>query len=395
MENKILQVGLLTADAQRAETVAQQVRRLNWQFTPVVGVKLSYEALQRQRPDLMLIDLDTPNALMLFAEASRILPDVPLLALTTPQHFNRLREVMEAGAADFVVFPTEASELALVAQRVAKQPHQPASVPRKNSRMIAVTSLRGGVGRSTLATNLAIALRQRLTSEVILAEVHHNLSQLSLMLNLHPRHSLQTLSNVIVDHDIVEGVLQLHGSGIRLLAAPSDLSQLVDLSIENWQHILSLLLELAPYVVVDTVAIADAVLSEVLTHADEIIIMLQPDIFSLRSTLSLLETLRGEPAIHGRIHLVLNRADIRGGLDEAVIEKQLNQKLAISMPDDAPLATYALNRGVPFIGSHPQSLLSRRINALVDLVADQVGTATNGQTSRLQKGLIPFLNILK
>jgi pilus assembly protein CpaE len=395
MENKILHVGMVTTDAQRADMVAQQVRKLNWQFTPVVGVKLSHEALLRRRPDLMLIDLDAPNAMLLFSEAGRILPGVPLLALATPQHFNRLREVMEAGAADFVVFPPEASELALVAQRVAQQTRQPAPTSRKSSRMIAVTSLRGGVGRSTLATNLAIALRQRLTSEVILAEAHHNLSQLSLMLNLHPRHSLQTLNNMIVDRDIVEGVLQLHGSGIRLLAAPADLSQLVDLSVEHWQHILSLLLELAPYVVVDTIGIADAVLSEVLTHADEIIVMLQPDIFSLRSTLSLLEILQGEAAVRGRIHLVLNRADIRGGLDEAVIEKQLNQKLAISIPDDAPLATYALNRGVPFIGSHPQSLLSRRINTLVDLVADQVGAVTNEQTPRLQKGLIPFLNILK
>jgi pilus assembly protein CpaE len=103
-----------------------------------------------------------------------------------------------------------------------------------------------------------------------------------------------------------------------------------------------------------------------LIHADEIVVVLNPDLVSLRNAAALLKLIATSDDVRGRTHVVLNRAGLGGGLDEATIRKQLGQELAAVLPEDPSLATYALNRGVPFIVSHPRALLSRRIEGLLD-----------------------------
>lgn len=399
MENKPLRLGMITNDPQRAESVAQQVMRLGWQLMPQIGQSATPDWLRQHKLDLILVDLELPTALALFKEFTRSLPGTPLLALAMPQHFAKLQEAMVAGATDFMAFPVEPTQLMITAQRVLQGMMQVRSGPpmkRQTGKLIAVASLRGGVGRSTIAANLAITMRQRLGADVILAETHLLLSHLTLMLNLHPRHTLASLANIEIDRDIIQSVLQAHSSGIRLLAAPTDLAQIVELPSQTWQTILALLTDMAPFVIADTASAADDVLSEILTHADDIVLVMGPDILSLRNTFNLLDTLRSEANIHARFHIVLNREGLRGGLDIAVIEKQLGQKLAVTIPDDTPLATYALNRGVPFVGSHPQSLLSRRINLLADQITQYTQIPMNPtEKARSAKPFQSIMSMLK
>lgn len=401
MENKPLRLGLITNDAERAENVAQQVARLGWQLIPQIGQAVKPDWLQQHRLDLLLVDLDLPLALTLFKDFGATYPGVPLLALAMPQHFSKLQEAMLAGATDFIAYPVEPTNLTITVQRALQgtvKMHLPAPLmtQRQGGKLIAIASIRGGVGRSTIAANLAIALRQKAGMDVILAETHLLLSHLTLMLNIHPRHTLASLANVEIDRDIIQGVLQAHSSGIRILAAPTELAQIVDLPTQTWQTVLPLLMNMASYVIADTAAAADDTLSEILTSADEIVLVMTPDILSLRNTFNLIDTLRTETNVRARLHVVLNREGVRGGLDVGVIEKQLGQKIAISIPDDTPLATYALNRGVPFIGSHPQSLLSRRINALADLLVQQNRPVANApEKGRASKPLQSLMGMLK
>jgi pilus assembly protein CpaE len=335
-------------------------------------------------------------------------PAIPLVVLATPQRIVELQDALLAGAVDFVAFPLDQRQFIATLERARRggtrathaRTHQSTAIvpthhaapPRQKSKTIVVTSLKGGVGRSTIAANLAIGLRQRTGKDVILVEAHHSLGHLALILNLYPRHTISTLDEEPnLDLDLVQGLLQHHGSGVRLLSAPLDPSDMVELSTETWMSALQILGELADYVVVDTSSTADALLSEILTIADDILMVTGADIASLRDARILLQSLRHENIVEGQIHLILNRAGTQGGLDERVVHDQLKESVVASLPEDSALVTFAFNRGVPFIMSHPRALITRRFQGLVERVASVNGAAVPAAVAEKKSSLFSFM----
>jgi pilus assembly protein CpaE len=104
----------------------------------------------------------------------------------------------------------------------------------------------------------------------------------------------------------------------------------------------------------------------------------------------LLQTLDAESNVHGRTHVVINRAGVRGGIPEAACAKQVGEEIAIALPDDAALATFALNRGVPYILSHPRSILSRKVQELVSKLFDVKAAPTPAPASKEGRKLFSF-----
>ncbi len=386
-----LHLAIITNDHFRADTLAQMAHDFMWKLDPCIGHPNPREWLRRKPVDLALVDLDLPNAIPLLSDLAAVLPHVPLLAVVTPQHLVQLQEALTNGAAGFVAFPAEPLQFMAAVQRAVQSGAQ--RMAKRRGRIIAVAGLKGGIGRSTLAANLAVALRQRVDEEVILFEAHHGLSDLALMLNLLPRHTLNSLAHEAnLDQDLVEGLLQEHSSRIKALLAPSDPTQLVELPVEIWHRLLEILPDLAPYVVVDTAAVADTVLSEVLTQADDVLVVTGPDLASLRAAVALLNSLDEEPNVHARPHVVLNRAGVRGGVSEEASCEQVGQPIVAALPDDPSLATFALNRGVPFVLSHPRSILTKEMVRLLEHAVDLDPAQRRGQAKQAKsRGRLPSL----
>jgi pilus assembly protein CpaE len=381
--DQMLHLALITNNNLRAQDIAAVASGFQWQLEAAVGQAHPVAWVRRLQPNVLLVDLDVPNAIGLMREIVAAVPQVTVLALVTPQHLVELQEALMAGASSFIAFPIEPNQFTTTILR-ATQEAPKREVQTKRGQLVAVVGLKGGVGRTTLAVNMAVALRQRTESDVILLEAHHGLSDIALNLNLLPRHTLATLAEEEnIDIDVLQGHLQSHASKVKILAAPAELSHLVELPVERWKAILTQLTGLAPYVLVDTSAVTDAVLSEVLTLADDIIVMTGPDLAGLRSAVVLLQTLDAESNVHARTHVVINRAGLRGGISEAACAKQIGETIAVALPDDSAMATFALNRGVPFVLSHPRSILSRKVQALVGKIFDLKDSPKSaGQSSR-------------
>lgn len=174
------------------------------------------------------------------------------------------------------------------------------------------------------------------------------------MLHLHPQRTLATIEDErTIDYDIIRGYLQQHTSGVNVLCAPTEVDDMLELMPDTWNHLLDTTSSLSPHMIVDTSSAADGALTEVLMRADEILIVADPDIASLRSATALYKNVFAEPAIGGQIHMIINRVGVNGGLDEKTIQKQLGQETVVSLPYDPALTTYAMNRGIPFVQSHP------------------------------------------
>ncbi len=359
-------IAFITDDAYRAEIVSDVTRNTGWQLVQTVGNRNPGAWLQNEQVDVVLIDLDITGAVVQLTQLAAAHPSLPLIALATPHHLVELQDALLAGAKAFIPFPLNEQQFVATVLRVAHQEDSEPVAPHGQNQVIAVAGLKGGVGRSTVALNLAVALKQAQSTDVILLEAHHGLSDISVMASLHPNRTLAHIASAgQIDRDIVAGSLHSHSSGVKILAAPTAASDLVELPLDSWHQLLEELTALAPTVIIDTSADPNGLLSEVLTFASDIVIVAEPHMTSLNGAHGLLQSLRDEN-VRTETHLIINRSGLSGSINTSAICKRLELPVLAELPDDAPLVTYAINRGVPIVTSHPRSAMSRCIEKVAD-----------------------------
>jgi len=233
---------------------------------------------------------------------------------------------------------------------------------------------------------------------VVLVDADFAAPALDVALNLYQERNISDLLPRLsrLDEDLVSSVLASHVSGIRILLAPppGDLSS--PITLPQVQQVLARLKRMFPWVVVDLGLPLDETAFAFLDGADRIVMTVLPEMVGLRNTRLMLDQLheRGYPA--DKVWLVLNRATVPGGISAKDIGDRLRVQVRHKIPDDQPLATHSVNRGVPMVMSHRRSAVARAIRQLARMLADDLGQemkpaamgeeAQGGLMDRLRRG---------
>jgi len=315
-------------------------------------------------PHVILVDSDQAGANptnVILALTNR-LPAVPVLALVGTTAIDLARQAVLAGARGFVTKPILAEDL-LAALRQVLTPRGALTEAAETAagRVVVFCAPKGGTGRTTLAINTAVALRQLTNGPVVLTDADYAAPAVDVALNLVAQKNIADLLPRLsrLDADLVSSILAHHASGIRVLLAPPPADLSSPISLPQVQQVLVWLKRMFPWVIVDLGLPLDDTAFAFLDGADRIIMSVLPELVGLRNTRLMLEqlNLRGYP--DEKVWLVLNRATMRGGVPVADIEERLHVPVRYRIPDDQPLATHTINRGVPLVMSHPNSALAR------------------------------------
>jgi pilus assembly protein CpaE len=242
---------------------------------------------------------------------------------------------------------------------------------------VVVTSPKGGVGTTTVATNLAVGLRQISNTKIVLADFGLQFGDVGVLMNIWARNTMQELfaNPDDIDDTMLNGVLQQHNSGVQVLLAPNTPEAAGELDQQTLTIILDRLLERFNYVVCDTWSFLDEITETLLAQADEVLVVTTPEVPSLKNTKSFLEHIEAQNLVRGRITLVLNRFPSVNGISLQDVQKHLRHPVGANIPSEGQFVTHSVNRGIPVVASHPQTWVAQSMLKLAAYVTgDEVST---------------------
>lgn len=277
---------------------------------------------------------------------------------------------MREGAQEFLDQAELAQELAAAIERLKVE-----ESGQRQARTIALVSPSGGTGCSTLAVNLATVLAQQ-GGGCVLLDLETEFGDLASLLDLKPVHTSADLCRNVtrIDRSLFEKSLVRHGSGLLLLAAPTQISDATHITWEGIRQVLSLANDLAPYVVADMSHSFLETMAPALAHADHILLVVRLDFTSLRNARRVLEHLEHEGTTRDRVRVVANRYGRPGELTASEAQTALGFQIPHFVLDDPKNVNRANNQGMPVVQYAPSAKCSRQLTDLALSLIAREGT---------------------
>jgi pilus assembly protein CpaE len=393
----------------------------------VVGVAgTGREAIQSARelqPHIIMMDINMPD-IDGIAAVEAIMHEsatTQVIMMSVQSEADYLRRSMLAGARDFLTKPFTGEDLVSTIRRVHRmgqsraaaapaapalqaQPQAGRGAPvttaarlTRDGAIIVVFGPKGGIGTTTIAVNLAVALQQRPDQKVIVVDGSLQFGDVGVLLNLPPGRSITDLADTIndLDPDSISTITLVHASGIKAILAPPR-PELADLLQPD--HVKMILEELRSeydFIIVDTATVINDLVLTVLDVADRIVLVATPDIPAIKNARLFFEITDALNYAPHKIMLVINKIDRRSGITAQMIEDNIKHQVVAQIPLDEPLVLNSINRGVPFTADTRtrapiiqalQQLADRVIGEFQQPVAEALGVKEE-EAARKKTGL--------
>jgi len=363
----------------------------------VVGVAgTGHDAIQAARefqPDIVLMDINMPglDGISAVEAITQEATAVQVIMMSVQSETDYVRRSMLAGARDFLIKPFTGDELVSTIRRVNRMGQQRAAAmpqqqvmqmvsasgkrmvvpvqtaPPPEGSVIVVFGPKGGVGTSTVAVNLAVAL-QKPEIKVALIDASLQFGNVDVFLNLHAARSIADISQTIndLDADLITTVITPHPSGLKVLLAPPrpELADLVQ--PDHLQRIIEEMRQLYDYIVVDTPATLSDMVLTTLDIADRVVLLTVAEVPSIKNTRIFFQVIEALGYSVNKVLLVLNQVDPRNPITAKMIEDNLKHKVALQIPLDADVVNNSIRRGLPFISEQRARPITNALNQLAE-----------------------------
>ena len=373
----------------------ENIRRM-LQFDPSIEIigeaRTGREAIDlshQLQPEVVVMDINMPDMDGLAAtEAIRKrLPYIQIIILSVQYESSYMRRAMLAGARDFLSKPPmideltnairQAGKLAIEEKRKAQvnfatleAASSSAAGQRILGKIIVVYSPKGGVGCTTIATNVALGLQSE-TTPTALVDASLQFGDIAVFLNEQGRNSILDLAPRAdeLDPEIIEEVMIKHpGSKLDILAAPPRPEFADDVNSDQFSKVIRYLQRMYSFIIIDTTSYLTDVVQACLDIANVIILVATQDIPSIKSSNLFLGLSDASGINRKRILFVVNRFDKRISISGDRIGESLRQPVEVIIPFEDRVVTSSINRGTPFIIENKAAPISRSIFAVIDKI---------------------------
>lgn len=356
-------------------------------------------------PDVVLMDINMPDmdGIAATEQLSRTVPGASVIMMSVQGEADYLRRSMLAGAREFLVKPFSSDELTASIRQVHGRERDKvsrmAAVSASSAtgggsssngtgpgtepgQVVAVFSPKGGVGRTTVAVNIAVAAATDLDKKVVIVDGSFQFGDVGVLLNLNPKS--KSIADLIPELEAAGGEPESidtfvisHSAGVRVLLAPPSPEMAELITPAGIKRVIEALRKTNDLVVVDCSAYFNDTTLAILDSADVILTLLSLEITSIKNMRLFMEVAQQLGYEDGKVRLVLNRADSALGIRVADVEHSIGRKVTDTIVSDGRSVVYALNRGVPFYLSNPEAQVSQDILRLTRSVVGESASAAD------------------
>ncbi len=335
------------------------------------------------QPEILVIDLKLPE-MDGFEILTRVRRDpkfshLPVIVITSKDELSEKLKAFELGADDYLVKPFQPEELVarmgILARRGKATQMSQQAEKTTNATVVTVHSLRGGLGCSSIVVNLGLAFQKLWGKPTLLIDGVLTAGQVALMLDAKPNATWENLVGIDQENldDIVIGEMMCsHKSGIRYIASPRYPIAADTFTHEMLKLFMDKLKSHNEFTVVDTSHDFSDMTIQMLSVSDSILLVMAPEMASLRTTMSALEIYDRLGIPLEKVKIILNNNSSNAAIKQVQLEKVLKRPVDFVLPFEAGEVNRALNFGQPFILSNPDLPICLSLEKMAYMLSDQI-----------------------
>ena len=326
-----------------------------------------------RRPDAVAIAWQEPTvrAEQTLTAIARVLPAAALIVYSEDTDFVGVRRAVQAGAHDFLPKPIDTREflnsLNKTFQRIERQRlSESGELPvAKTGTVVSLFGAKGGIGKTTLATNLAVALAQLRHDSVALMDIDTRFGDVAIVLDLAPKTNISEAVPDIdeLDRSSIRSYLTPHASGINVLTAPTRPSEWRQVQPAHVERLITLLEETHDYVILDTPGFFTELVGTALDMSDLVLLITTLDVSSIKDCAMALDMLSQADFPMERVKLVINHTNNLQKVDLEQVKQVTGLDAFWSVPFDKAIVRGG-QIGMPMVMSKPNSKGAR---SMIDL----------------------------
>lgn len=309
----------------------------------------AYADVVQWRPSAVIISLDKQPEVgwMLCRQITAICPETTVICASQDSSSDMILDSLRAGAREFLRLPAVAEDLATVFDRVAEFSAKDSQDQKKQGRVIALYSGKGGCGTSFLAANLALTL----DAPTVLVDLNLQAGGLEIFFGVKPKYSIADMvaNRDRLDDQLLSSYLVPYSPNLSLLPAPQEIEDADRLQPEHLLDVIYFLRARFEYVVLDLPHGFDPLTIGVLDQTDDILLVLTLDILASRAAQRALTILYRLGYARQKVRLILNRWSKQSDLELRHVERFLGERITCFVSDDYRAAVNSINLGKPLV----------------------------------------------
>ena len=378
---RVPQIIVVDPDRESSAEIQKMLGMLGFAVIASAGYGVEAFTLAYQlRPDIVLMRLEEPlvRPVQTLSRMNDGMPDLPIIVYSTEANIRLMRQSMVSGASDYLQEPLSSDDLENSIMRVLERKEREAmrrrgelAEPVAQGTVITVFGAKGGIGKTTIAVNLAVALATEAHQTVALVDMDTRFGDVAITMDIPVERSIADLARNLdnVDRNTLKDYLVQHDSGVRILPAPTRPSDWRNLTATHIRDVVDVLAQTHDFVILDTPGTFNEIVAAAIEVGTMILLITTLDMASIKDTVLALEMLNERFGNDDeRIKVVLNRAGMDTGVREKDVERTLDCDLWWRIPQDNEVVKSA-QLGRPIVLNRPNSKVSVEIREIARALA--------------------------